>query len=96
MSKASKEAIARLDGMDYALRRIREKGIEDFEREMQWRNENGISLPLTQQTINEGSWKIKIRTIDLTRRLLITVDKKTYDIDLIIDIDCDLFHNVFD
>ena len=66
MSKASKEAIARLDGMDYALRRIREKGIEDFEREMRWRNENGISLPLTQQTINEGSWKIKARTIDTT------------------------------
>ena len=64
MSKANKEAIARLDGMDYALRRIREKGIEDFEREMKWRNENGISLPLTQQTINEGSWKIKARTID--------------------------------
>ncbi len=40
--------------------------------------------------------RIKIRTIDLTRRLLVTTEKKTYDIDLIIDIDCDLFHDVFD
>ena len=64
MSKAGREAQARLDGMDYALRRIREKGIEDFEREMKWRNGSGISLPLSQQALNEGSWKIKARTLD--------------------------------
>lgn len=66
MSKANAEAKARIAGMEYALRRIRETSIEEFEREMKWRNENGISLPLTQQTINEGSWKIKARTIDTT------------------------------
>lgn len=64
MSKASKEAIARLDGMDYALRRIREKGIEDFERELVWRNQTKIGMTIRPQEINEASWMIKARTMD--------------------------------
>lgn len=41
MAKVDREAIARLDGMDYAKRRIKEIGMEEFEKELEWRNRNG-------------------------------------------------------
>ena len=44
MAKVDREAIARLDGMDYAKRRIKEIGMEEFEKELEWRNRNKISL----------------------------------------------------
>ena len=64
MSKASKEAIARLDGMDYALRRIRETSIEEFEQEVRWRNQTKVGMTIRPQEINEASWMIKARTLD--------------------------------
>ena len=44
-----KIAAARLDGMDYALRKIKSDGIDAFEDEMRMRNRNGISFPATKK-----------------------------------------------
>lgn len=42
-----KIAEARLDGMEYALRKIKENGIEAFEKEYSMRNRYGISYNAT-------------------------------------------------
>lgn len=53
MAKVDREAMARLDGMDYALRRIRSIGIEEFEKELRNRNKSGMSLPLDNKQIQK-------------------------------------------
>lgn len=53
MAKVDREAMARLDGMDYALRRIKSIGIEDFEKELRNRNKSGMSLPLDNKQIQK-------------------------------------------
>jgi hypothetical protein len=53
MAKVDREAMARLDGMDYALRRIKSIGIEEFEKELRNRNKSGMSLPLDNKQIQK-------------------------------------------
>lgn len=67
MSKADDIAMARIAGMEYALRRIREAGMEEFEKELGWRNRNRIGMTITQQEINEASDRIKAQTYDTMR-----------------------------
>ena len=38
MAKESKEFMARMDGMSYALRIAKEKGIEELEKDLKMRN----------------------------------------------------------
>ena len=64
MSKADKEAMARIAGMEYALRRIRETSVEEFAEEVRWRNQAKVGMTIRPQEINEASWMIKARTLD--------------------------------
>jgi len=48
-----KEAVARLAGMDYALKQIKEHGIENFEKELAWRKGKNFTVPLTERQIGK-------------------------------------------
>lgn len=54
----------RTDGMEYALRIVKEKGIEALEKEVKVRTWSGISLRITAEEINEASEKIKHMVLD--------------------------------
>lgn len=54
----------RTDGMEYALRIVKEKGIEALEKEVKVRTWSGISLRITTEEINEASEKIKHMVLD--------------------------------
>lgn len=54
----------RTDGMEYALRIAKEKGIEELEKEVKTRMWSGISLRMTQGEINEASEQIKRMVLD--------------------------------
>lgn len=53
MAKIDKEAMARLDGMDYAVRRIEAIGMDEFKKELHNRNQSGMSLPLDNKQIQK-------------------------------------------
>lgn len=53
MAKIDREAMARLDGMDYAVRRIEAIGIDEFKKELHNRNQSGMSLPLDNKQIQK-------------------------------------------
>ena len=50
-----KEAVARLVGMDYALRQIEANGIENFRKDLAYRKGKGFSIPMTQAQISKNS-----------------------------------------
>lgn len=50
--------------MEYALRIVKEKGIEALEKEVRARTWSGISLRLTTEEINEASERIKQMVLD--------------------------------
>ena len=53
MAKIDREAMARLDGMDYAVRRIEAIGMDEFKKELHNRNQSGMSLPLDNKQIQK-------------------------------------------
>lgn len=57
MAKIDREAIAKLDGMDYATRRIKQIGMEEWEKELRNRNASGMSLPLDNKAIQKELMK---------------------------------------
>lgn len=57
MAKIDREAIAKLDGMDYALRRIKSIGMDEFEKELRNRNQSGMTLPLDNKQIQKELMK---------------------------------------
>lgn len=63
MARIDREAIARLDGMDYALRRIREIGTDEFEKELRWRNGNHISVVWTPDEVEKNLKQYKDRLV---------------------------------
>ena len=50
--------------MEFALRLVKDKGIEELEKEIKFRNRTGISLNVTRQELNAASGKIKEMTLD--------------------------------
>lgn len=64
MSKYDQMMQYRTDGMEYALRIAKEKGIEALEKEVRFRNKTGISLPVDTEQLNAASNKIKEMTLD--------------------------------
>lgn len=54
----------RNEGMVFALRIAKEKGIEELEKEIQRRNISGINARLTHQEIDDASLRIKRRVLD--------------------------------
>lgn len=73
MSSRNKEMQARSEGMAYALRIAREKGIEELEKEIKFRNLTGISLNLSRKDLNQASEKIKEMTMDTFTILTVAV-----------------------
>lgn len=60
MSRLDREAEARMNGMDYALRRIKEIGIEEFEKELEWRGRKNFSVHITsREAINAAEQAYK-------------------------------------
>lgn len=59
MSKSDDLNLARLQGMDYALRQIEKNGIEDFRKELQWRFKRKIGVNISAREMNEASDRIK-------------------------------------
>lgn len=62
MSKLDQYMKGRTEGMEFALRLAKDKGIEELEKEVRFRNRTGVSLNLTRQEIAAGSDKIKNMT----------------------------------
>lgn len=64
MARLDKEEIARRDGMAYALRIAKEKGIEGLEEEIKYRNITEIPIAIKRDKLNECIENIKLNTID--------------------------------
>ena len=64
MSKLDQYMQGRTEGMEFALRLAKDKGIEELEKEVRFRNRTGVSLNLTRQEIASGSENIKNMTFD--------------------------------
>lgn len=64
MSKLDSYMQGRTEGMEFARRLVKDKGIEELEKEIRFRQRTGISLNVTRQELNEASNKIKEMTLD--------------------------------
>ncbi len=64
MGKLEEYMKGRTEGMEFALRLVKDKGIEELEKEIKFRNRTGISLNVTRQELNAASGKIKEMTLD--------------------------------
>ena len=54
----------RLQGMEFALRLVKDQGIEALEKEIRYRSRNKICLNVTTAELNAASNKIKEQTLD--------------------------------
>lgn len=66
MSKVDEMNTARLQGMDYAFRQIKKEGLDEFEKELRWRMNHGISLRLTQKELDKSSIEFKQQFVAMT------------------------------
>ena len=64
MSKMDSYMQGRTEGMEFALCLVKDKGIEELEKEIKFRQRTGISLNVTRQELNAASNKIKEMTLD--------------------------------
>jgi hypothetical protein len=64
MARMDKEEIARRDGMMYALKIAKEKGIEGLEEEIKFRNISQVPIAISRNKIDECILNIKLNTID--------------------------------
>lgn len=64
MSKLDQYMQGRTEGMEFALRLAKDKGIDELEKEVRFRQKTGISLNVTRQELNAASNKIKEMTLD--------------------------------
>lgn len=69
MAKLDQYMQGRTEGMEFALRLVKDKGIEGLEKEIRFRNRSGISLNVTSQELNAASDKIKDMTLDTVTAL---------------------------
>lgn len=81
MSKASDLNRARLQGMAYALNVIREKGIEEFEKELAWRARIQVTAAISPQELLEDQKHIKTGYEMITRIMAINVLHDEFDFD---------------
>ena len=69
MSKMDSYMQGRTEGMEFALRLVKDKGIEELEKEIKFRQRTGISLNVTRQELNAASNKIKEMTCSWTETI---------------------------
>lgn len=58
-SKADMMSRYRLDGMEFALKIAKEKGVEGLEEELRFRNRNGLGIPVSQEELDRATEQIK-------------------------------------
>ena len=64
MARIDKEEQARREGMAYALRIAKEKGIDALEEDLKMRNATNIPIGLTKKVIDKWCNGMKAQTID--------------------------------
>lgn len=64
MAKTNEYMAGREDGLQLALRIVKEKGIEGLEEEIRFRNITGIHTLLDKKSLDTATKKIKEMTID--------------------------------
>lgn len=69
----------RTEGMEYAHRIAREKGIDELEKEVRFRNKTGISLNVSQEELNKASNRIKEMTLDTFTIMIIACVHDEFD-----------------
>lgn len=69
----TKEEMARREGMAYALRVAKAKGIDGLEEELAFRNATKIPTAVSRNVCNEVIEKIKLNTIDTVLILSVAV-----------------------
>lgn len=79
MSKLDQYTRGRTEGMEFALRLAKDKGIEELEKEVRFRNRTGISLNLTRQELAAGSQNIKNMTFDTMLAMSLMVLRDEFD-----------------
>ena len=70
MAKLSKEEMARREGMAYALKVAKEKGISGLEAELIMRNALNLPLRISQKDMETFSNNVKMNTIDTVMVLM--------------------------
>lgn len=79
MSKLDQYMQGRTEGMEFALRLAKDKGIEELEEEVRFRNRTGVSLNLTRQELAAGSQNIKNMTFDTMLEMSMMVLRDEFD-----------------
>ena len=79
MSKLDQYMQGRTEDMEFALRLAKDKGIEELEKEVRFRNRTGVSLNLTRQELAAGSQNIKNMTFDTMLAMSMMVLRDEFD-----------------
>lgn len=79
MKAADREAIARLEGMDYALRQIEKIGTEEFRKELRTRSRMGLAIRVTPKEMDDASQKIKEMCLDTVLTMAVAVLHDEFD-----------------
>jgi hypothetical protein len=79
MAKESKEDLARREGMAYALKVAKEKGIEGLEEEIKFRGITKIPVGVPRSACDEAINKIKLNTIDTITILFAATLRDEFD-----------------
>lgn len=64
MAKINKEEQARREGMSYALRIAKEKGIDALEEDLKMRNAIGLPVGVDRKALNKFTENVKFNTVD--------------------------------
>lgn len=64
MAKINKEEQARREGMAYALRIAKEKGIDALEEDLKMRNAIGLPVGVDRKALNQFTENVKFNTVD--------------------------------
>lgn len=79
MSKASDLNDARLQGMSYALKQIKEIGVDGFEDELKWRCSIKIGINIKPQELMEAAHRIQSKLDKTMRAMAIITLRDEFD-----------------
>lgn len=79
MAKVNKEEQARREGMAYALKVAKEKGIDGLEEELKFRNATHIPVAVSRSACDEQINLIRLNTIDTVTILFVATLHDEFD-----------------
>lgn len=79
MAKINEYMAGREDGLQLALRIVKEKGIEGLEEEIRFRNITGIHTLLDKKSLDTATKKIKEMTVDIFTVLSVATLRDEFD-----------------